>query len=394
MLSKLQEKAKRSYDQISTTGPIEGPFDNPEDIEDDLAIFGGQMKVLSRKGKSNAHQRSTSTSGSVAASSSVGSPQSQSSSSTNVSPKLAPQAAAVLGLGMDFPEVHPSLIMYLNQDAVRRAMAQGAQQREGEAPPAINQAVPEAAGNFTTGTTSGSRGGPIPGVAALLEGNTSTQRRPQHMDTSPDIGSSFDDSRRRLGSSFSHLQHPQQYSSDLGPSRDWSMFNSLGATNPSGLSSSNLSAYTDSTLGSRGFDHRVSSSQARSDQDGISFSDSLRSASSSYPKENVYSSAANTNVGHSFTQPYFQRPGSYANLPEHSQPAAVYSAGLDSGGGAMQARMGGMGGSSVNDISSVGWTGDGVNLVDAVEMGLSSGSGMDAGWMSFMRDCGIMDTDG
>lgn len=28
----------------------------------------------------------------------------------------------------------------------------------------------------------------------------------------------------------------------------------------------------------------------------------------------------------------------------------------------------------------------------AAEMGLSTESGMDIGWLSFMRDCGIMDT--
>jgi len=28
----------------------------------------------------------------------------------------------------------------------------------------------------------------------------------------------------------------------------------------------------------------------------------------------------------------------------------------------------------------------------AAEMGVSTESGMDAGWLSFMRDCGIMDT--
>jgi len=33
-----------------------------------------------------------------------------------------------------------------------------------------------------------------------------------------------------------------------------------------------------------------------------------------------------------------------------------------------------------------------VHATESVEMGLSSESGMDAGWLSFMRDCGIMDT--
>ena len=33
-----------------------------------------------------------------------------------------------------------------------------------------------------------------------------------------------------------------------------------------------------------------------------------------------------------------------------------------------------------------------VHPTEGVEMGLSSESGMDVGWLSFMRDCGIMDT--
>ncbi|KAH9479083.1 putative transcriptional regulatory protein C1F7.11c [Psilocybe cubensis] len=391
VLTKLQEKAKRSYEQISTTGPIEGPFDNPEDIEDDLAIFGGQMKVLSRKGKMNAHQRSSSTSGSITTHSTVSSPQSQSPSSTNASPKLDSQAAAVLGLGLDFPDVHPSLITYLNQDAVRRAMTQGSLQREGNAPPTVSQVNPEApAGSFGASNATILRGGPIPGVAALLEGNSIIPRQPQHMNTNSDARPSYDDSRTRPGSSFPQLQLPQQYSAGVGLSRDWTQ--SLGAANPPGILRSNLSSYTDNTVARGAFDNRESTNIPGRNQGGIAFSDSLRSASSGYPRENIFPSTADTNMGQSFAQPFFQRLGGYMTLPEQSQSSAGFNPALDLSRGSMQGATSGVGGTSMS--ASAGWTDDGVNFADAVEMGLSSGSGMDAGWMSFMRDCGIMDMDG
>lgn len=99
-----------------------------DDLEDDLAIFGGQMRVIDRKGKAP-HQRSPSMSSSGHASASGSSPKTPSSTVTNLSP-TSPSASGMLGLGLGLPDVHPSLITYLNQDAVRRAISQQQQQQQ------------------------------------------------------------------------------------------------------------------------------------------------------------------------------------------------------------------------------------------------------------------------
>lgn len=103
--------------------------DSVDDLEDDLAIFGGQMRVLDRKSK-NPHQRSPSMS-STSGSGSGSSPQTPSSNTTNLSP-TSPSGGGMLGLGLGLPDVHPSLITYLNQDAVRRAVPQQQQQLGGD----------------------------------------------------------------------------------------------------------------------------------------------------------------------------------------------------------------------------------------------------------------------
>jgi hypothetical protein len=109
---KLKDKATTIYQQFSGSN-LDGEPVTPagliEDIEDDLAIFGGQMKVLNRKGKSP-RQRPSSTPGSP-----VGSPE----ATTTASPQIN---STVLGFGLRIPDVHPSLIRYLNQDIVKKTM--------------------------------------------------------------------------------------------------------------------------------------------------------------------------------------------------------------------------------------------------------------------------------
>ena len=49
------------------------------------------------------------------------------------------------------------------------------------------------------------------------------------------------------------------------------------------------------------------------------------------------------------------------------------------------------------NMAGFNWAEVGTNTMDptgAVEMGLSSESGMDANWITFIRDCGIMDIGG
>lgn len=64
--------------------------------------------------------------------------------------------------------------------------------------------------------------------------------------------------------------------------------------------------------------------------------------------------------------------------------------------GPMEAGPSGLG--SVQNPSTAsavfGTSGPAANMhpTEAAEMGVSPDSGMDAGWLSFMRDCGIMDT--
>ena len=131
ILLKLKEKANRVYEGLSRGIASPTPsVESVDDLEDDLAIFGGQMRVIDRKGKAP-HQRSPSMSSSGHASASGSSPKTPSSTVTNLSP-TSPSASGMLGLGLGLPDVHPSLITYLNQDAVRRAISQQQQQHGGD----------------------------------------------------------------------------------------------------------------------------------------------------------------------------------------------------------------------------------------------------------------------
>ncbi len=100
-----------------------------------------------------------------------------------------------------------------------------------------------------------------------------------------------------------------------------------------------------------------------------------------------------------------QHPGGgympYAPYGSGARGAEAYGAGVGMGGGGAAVHMGSnvdmilgrSAGLGVN-MSGFNWAEVGTNTMDptgAVEMGLSSESGMDASWITFMRECGIMD---
>ena len=100
-----------------------------------------------------------------------------------------------------------------------------------------------------------------------------------------------------------------------------------------------------------------------------------------------------------------QHPGNYMSYAPYgsARGAETYGSGAGVGGGVgggavhmgsnVDMILGRSAGLGVN-MSGFNWAEVGTNTMDptgAVEMGLSSESGMDASWITFMRECGIMD---
>ncbi|KAF8894235.1 fungal-specific transcription factor domain-containing protein [Gymnopilus junonius] len=383
VLLQLKEKALRAYELASKTAPpgvagmdtgaaeaartISSPIVD-DTIEDDLAIFGGQMRVLDRKGKGHGHgitggdsRSSPSLSASSASvSPTMGSSQVPGASSSNSSiAGLGTGANAGfggnlfggLGFGLDLPDVHPSLITYLNQDAVRRAVAVG-QGRAG-------QGQRESTGAAVMTGTGGVAGGTGPGVGNL---NTPISI------SIPEAPVSGKGSDKVLGGGFGTFGPPlASRRSILDPSREWS------------------SSFTG--FGGNGQGSPVS-------LPGLG---NLQNTPTQHQQQPTYhlpvpSSATGANLmASNFGNQQLPSQWDFNNYQGSQGPFMTSGMDLDVPAGFDDVGAGWM---------NIGMNSDprgNVNVMDpmgVVEMGLSSESGMDAGWMSFMRDCGIMDSTG
>ncbi|KAF8962407.1 hypothetical protein BDZ97DRAFT_1824910 [Flammula alnicola] len=370
VLSKLRDKASRLYEQFSgnnlgvETTPSPGLID---DIEDDLAIFGGQMRVLDRKGKPP-HQRSSSSSTGSAASSP------QTPSSGGVSPTSGP---AKLGFGLALPDVHPSLITYLNQDVVRRTMSMSPA-TAGLTATSISISEPHIPPSQITAQNASQMRAPWKEAASDQTGTRSTASL-----TGPSLGEQDGRSTSSQRTPFAHAPiQPPQYLSIPETSRDWST-----STTPTagGLAGQELGA-SDRSKGANGGGTANRAGQANPNLPRLS-----TLPQSTFPR---VAALPNMDISQSFGLPDI--------LPPRADPSRKFDA-ATSGyfgnppvdftsypfGGRRSA------GAGVDLNTTFNWLESGLNAMDptgAVEMGLSSESGMDAGWISFMRDCGIMDT--
>jgi len=312
-----------------------------DELEDDLAIFGGQMKVLDRKGK-HGHQKSSSVSGggSITTATSNSGSASQSPASTpssSVSPIMNPTALNLGSMGLEMPDVHPSLITYLNQDAVRRAIQAG-------------QSV-------------SAQGSPTQQPTILA------QFRPQQQDNPGLGGANSTLPTASYGFNTSNFGAP---SSD-----DWSRFGTFGENNNSSAESSR-SAFgfyqdADSSMGMRG--EQVERSQlAASSRLGTN---PILQGFGTMPS--MYSGPNNPLHRAQSTSQYF------------SQPSYMHAAAAPDPYDDMHTR-GGMGTNLPSGSTWVEGSGNPMDTAGAVEIGLSGESRMEAGWMALMRDYGIMDS--
>ncbi|KAJ3512326.1 hypothetical protein NLJ89_g3583 [Agrocybe chaxingu] len=380
VLLKLKEKAARSYQhhapgqsptESASTPNGSPPFGLSDDLEDDLAIFGGQMRVLDRKASGKHHHRSMSSGGSAGAPGSgttaaASSPSSSTATSlsTEVSPAAIPAtldtgtgatSASGIGLGLGlgslaWPE---SILLWW-----RPATVSVSGQAHGGEP---------YSGAFTSGSNW------LNGASQYLTG-----------------GRTSDEVEER---GFGHIPHPAPHAGPStstqgqhlffgGPTRHWSTaINFDGLLQEPGLST-----------GLPMFEPSTSNNSTTAPMHDTSF-----------PSFHPPSDASMFDIQHAMNH------NPLANLPPDM--VALFSAGPSNPAASStfeypDISMGYLGMNGYSNGNAPQSTGGfyphdlgmgptiSMDHAGAIDMGLSSESGMDASWLSFMRDCGIMDTDG
>lgn len=369
MLLKLKDKATTIYQQFSGSN-LEGEPVTPaglvEDIEDDLAIFGGQMKVLNRKGKSPG-QRSPSNSGSPA-----GSPE----ATTAASPQMN---STVLGFGLGIPDVHPSLIRYLNQDIVKKTMEPAPsivprpQRITIPDAPTLPPQVPSKGGRSGLNSAHEQQAPWKPGADT-----TTAQAEPPSDSFAPDSpsrdwASSSQRERRRSGYEYTPYTKPSVGGN--GSNQNMASPSSVAMDTVLEVPEGSISPMSSLAMGS--FSAMTPLQELRNPDLSQTYLPLNTHASSSQPP-NFYG----------------QQAGSYVSYP-FTGPTDIYDPSLSMGMSVdqMLGRSIAMG---INLNAGFNWAEVGTSTMDptgAVEMGLSSESGMDASWISFMKSYGIMDID-
>ncbi|TFK37395.1 fungal-specific transcription factor domain-containing protein [Crucibulum laeve] len=329
VLRKLREKAIRAYTQFcSATLPSQvnsdGSTSNPtsfgifsaqatDDVEDELAIFGGHTRVIDKKPRSK-YSGSSGMSDSSHGSGSV----SPSSEHVDIKPTIS--------AAMDtMPEVHPSLVEYLSQDAVRRAHV---------------PASPIQPNNMTGGN----------------------QQYPQ--DYSSSNSQQQPNNRKQLGEMYSNFMG--YLASRTVPSAP--------VTPPSPAVQNSYGVVPQYASSSSSLQYAPSPQNDNTNQ-------------SSAPPFNWSSPSLVTPTNHPASSQITSLPESYSTLSNFSTPQ-VLSSSLP-----MQDPYNGFTNSyfSGRSTSTFGTPQSTNNSGAIVEIGLSTDSGMDAKWLSFMRECGIME---
>ncbi|KAF9524395.1 fungal-specific transcription factor domain-containing protein [Crepidotus variabilis] len=427
VLVKLKEKANKVYEQFSN-GPNGAQNTSPmgitvpeDDIDHALAIFGGQTRVLERKTKNRSDSKSSSTaspatSGSIATSppatlsSPGGSPTSARAAGVSLPPSplglrshlggpssngisdLNPAAMDwmwnfgfgefasaghenILGdsvaranrasqsVGGPLPDVHPSLIEYLNNDGVRRALSGQGPENDYEETSGLGGArdISELGMDFPTTTKPvlASRPWSISSPSNFAQRSGSTESfgsaivsamRPamtnkQDVDMRPPLEGALASTHQLIGSGSSRPLNKQGSGAGNPQAQSGRQFKFVNYTHP-GSNTSNTSTGT---------------TQMGGHSNGGSTSSTGSTSQSTEPPSpnNIYDP---TSQGHGL---FDAHPGlhNFDYLSNDIVPG------------------------SLTPIPNA------MDRAGAVEFGLSTESWMDAGWVSFMRDCGIMETE-
>ncbi|KAF5316353.1 hypothetical protein D9619_006856 [Psilocybe cf. subviscida] len=367
ILLKLKEKAIQIYEKHSELHVAPAAAALTDDFEDDLAIFGGQLKILDRKDKG--HRRTAS------------SPPTSSSSPHTIS---SGGTSPILGAGFNFglPDVHPSLIAYLNQDAVKKTMDVDPLGRPN--------------GNSIFGST--------------LQQISNPQRQTQ-IELDPQVNS--------MSQAYERASQTQGTAARTAPV-------AAGSPGAASSSSSNPASpqHAPSALQSRTFSAAGANNHSSQQWPSSSVYESLlpRPASSTALQrvdppqyQRISQLINNTGTGAlpavDFSQQYNVPPNAtgYLTGAQQLRPGYDYS----NYGYTTSAVPGNPTGTNISNFQlPLQYGGSATNIAPnldfwsnqqfntnmdtsgAIDMGLSSESGMDAGWISFMRDCGIMDVSG
>ncbi len=323
------------------------------DAEDELAIFGGQTRVLTRKTKRKLTGTAT-----------VSSPESH-------SPEVTPTSPTSTFLSM--PDVHPSLIEYLKHDSLRKSHMhpQSQSSLHYANTPSSPSSMSQNSLNRRSGSDSPSRremGEMYNGFMGYLA-SKSISNTPVPPGVVPP--------------SMRNYRPPTQ-GSDAPVSR----YSNGNAPSPSAM---NTWEQPPARHSQQSYPHQNSSSTmvgtSTTDADALNAWMALNPANAGFsPPPNQYfvgpNTSSNTSMNNSAnTMPVHSGMGdtSGALFDARTDPLAFRSYGIDP-----YLRSTINPGTALPALSQ--------NPTDPmVEMGLTSESGMDEGWLSFMRECGIMD---
>ncbi|KAF8624946.1 hypothetical protein AX17_006972 [Amanita inopinata Kibby_2008] len=366
VLSKLKEKATRACAQFSTnpTTSSLNPFNlnsRPGDeLDDELAIFGGQKRVLARKAKT--HKATSSISSNSGDSPS---PCDTGSDSPSQSPH---HHAAEANRCAGYPEVHPMLLQYLNGATFH-------------SPPRQNATIPGTA--CGGGTVAGSVMPPsYVTEASSAEAYSALYGKPSEGSNGTRVGTS-------LGYASSSTTPPTPSSTTiLTPT---SRSSSVSSQGPSAM-------VGEATSGGTGvWQGKVESMQLQlSDAQYLEW---LSSASSSPFESPTAQTQQMRRMGEStFGDGGFVNPAAVVQPPRFGGSTSSSAMSTTASSPAVVLPPSASGYDIFGMSPGAGYfsSGYGFNVSNSpvgtmVELGVSSESGMDARWMTFVQDCGILD---
>ncbi|GLB40128.1 putative fungal specific transcription factor [Lyophyllum shimeji] len=372
VLHKLKEKVVRAYTQYISTNQAVQPSTSPQSLlafsanqqaiddgDDELAIFGGQTRVLARKSRC----RRSVTSGGSADSASLPVDGSESTTPSR-GPSERPRSAALSTMSVTAAEVHPTLVKYLGPASFRTS-------QEVPTPPSVPVPVLEESSRTSTHAQSG-RDVALPPQPSTASGDGFTTGQSGDGYTAPS---------------------PEKQLTDflLGSMADAPLSNAVAG--PSKLDSYSYpsTSYPLATPLSR--------NAARDQQEWPELSidmDGLPNPDTSFgwlppPRSRVHFGE------HQQTAPnnlWSSIPAKSANSSardaqrsmQHDQyilPPYSYSDGQLRYAGAEASNVSSEFESSAMDMDPAG---------ALIEVGLMTGSDIDSGWFSFMQDCGIIES--
>ncbi|KAF9450696.1 hypothetical protein P691DRAFT_664764 [Macrolepiota fuliginosa MF-IS2] len=374
VLRKLKEKAVRSYKQsCSLTLPaqmnssasnsmvIDPQMSNIfsaqslNEAEDELAIFGGQTRVLTRKTRHNF----------TGAVSPLSSPETYSPSDTTA-------ASPVPALPVDFssmPEVHPSLIEYLKHDSIRMQHIP----LHHQSPPHSSHASPAASASQNgSGRRSGS-GSPTSKEMGEMYNSFMGYLASKSISNTPIapgvVPPSMRDYRPPTQGNESHRRNLSGNAPTPSAINNWEQQPGTRAQRPR--------LHSDPQTTSSG----ISTTDANALNSWMALNPANAGFSSS-AQPNQYFTGLDPSLSHGMGAPSMaisSQGGMEGATYTRGDPMAFQNYGVESYFG--DGLIPGTGPLALNQ-----------NPIDPmVEMGLTSESGMDEGWLSFMRECGIME---